>query len=314
VIWSVSTAKIFEQCQRKWFFKTQFSNSNPKTRDLERRRAYLLGKLQSISAWRGNVVDQILSKQVLPAFERGWSISEHKAIAAAMSLFDKQLEIGRLHRLHEAGFNPSDDADFVAFYDLEYKGLLAEQEVERARDEVKRALSAFFSMDDLIERLRTANRLITQRSLSFAHADASVRAVPDVLVFKGSSAPTIIDWKVHVFGWRDAWLQLAVYATALAHCEPHKDFPVPTNQFRETDIELLEVQLLRGTIRTHNLAEEHFHRADAFIARTAESMTLALDGMNGKAWSLPRTDFPVTRYAGACQSCPYRSICWEITS
>ena len=64
-------------------------------------------------------------------------------------------------------------------------------------------------MEDLVARLRAADRLITQRSLTFAHADISVRAVPDVIAFKGDEAPAIIDWKVHAFGWRDAWLQLA---------------------------------------------------------------------------------------------------------
>ncbi len=67
----------------------------------------------------------------------------------------------------------------------------------------------------------------------------NVRTVPDVIAFSGVNPPAIIDWKVHVFGWRDAWLQLAVYAAALTRCTPHKDFPVATDQFKEIDIELL---------------------------------------------------------------------------
>lgn len=166
-------------------------------------------------------------------------------------------------------------------------------------------------MEELIGRLRVADRLITQRSLTFEHTDANVRAVPDLIAFKGSEPPAIIDWKVHAFGRHDAWLQLAVYAAALTRCNPHKDFPVATEQFQETDIELLEVQLLTGTIRSHRLTEDHIARADSYIAQSVEAMLLALDGMNGRAAELPPTDFPATRYASVCERCPYRSMCWE---
>ena len=170
----------------------------------------------------------------------------------------------------------------------------------------------FFLMDELIARLRSAERLITQRSLSFARADTSVRAVPDVVAFNRNAAPTIIDWKVHVFDGATPGSQLAVYAAALARCNPHKDFPPAAGQLRETDIELLEVQLLNGTIRPHRLAEEaRSRRADAYIAQSADSMLLATAEINGNAARLPATDFPATRYASVCERCAYRSLCWE---
>jgi hypothetical protein len=309
MIWSVSTGKMFERCQRQWFFKTQLASA--KAKDETRRRVWRLSKLQSISAWRGNLVDQVLSQEVLPAFSQRRSITAGQAISSAMARFDRQLAIGRAHRLHEDGFNPTAFGNnFVAFHALEYGGTLSDEEIERARDEVKRAIQSFFSMEELIARLRTADRLITQRALSFTHADTTVRAVPDLIVFKEGRPPAIVDWKVHVFGWRDAWLQLAVYAAALARGVRHSDFPV-MGSFAEIDIGLLEVQLLIGTLRRHRLTEEHVAHADGYIARSFESMLLATDGMNGKASLLPPTDFPATRYASTCESCPYRSMCWE---
>jgi hypothetical protein len=310
MIWSVSTAKMFERCQRQWFFKTQLANARAK--DEARQHAYRLSKLQSVSAWRGSLVDQVLSQDVMPALERGWPISAEKTIAVAMARFDRQLAIACQHRLHEPGFKPSVlGDDFAAFHSLEYDGQVSEKEIDQAREEVKRAIETFFAMEELIARLHAATRLITQRNLIFPHTDTNVRAVPDVIVFAASTPPAIIDWKVHVFGQRDAWLQLAVYAAALTRCTPHKDFPVATDQFKETDIELLEVQLLTGRIRLHRLSEEHIARADAYIAQSAESMLLAVDGMNGKAAAMAPTDFPATRYASVCERCPYRSLCWE---
>lgn len=309
MIWSVSTGKMFERCQRQWFFKTHVASA--KAKDETRRRAWRLSKLQSLSAWRGNLVDQVLSQEVLPAFGQGRSITADQTLASALARFDRQLAIGRAHRLHEEGFTPTAlGDDFVAFHALEYGDVLDEAEIDRARDEVRRAIQSFFSMEELIARLRTADRLITQRALSFTHADTTVRAVPDLIVFKEGRPPAIVDWKVHAFGWRDAWLQLAVYAAAQARGTPHSDFPV-TGPFTETDVGLLEVQLLTGHLRRHRLTAEHIAQADGFIARSFESMLLATDGMNGKASTLPPTDFPATRYASVCESCPYRSMCWE---
>jgi hypothetical protein len=123
MIWSVSTAKMFERCQRRWFFKTQLANA--KAKDESRRRAWRLSKLQSLSARRGNLVDQVLSQEVLPAFAQGGCITSEQALASAMARFDRQPAIGRAQRLHENGFNPTAlGEDFVAFHALEYGGVL----------------------------------------------------------------------------------------------------------------------------------------------------------------------------------------------
>ena len=268
MVWSVSTAKMFERCQRQWFYKTKLANARAK--DAARQQAYRLSKLQSISGWRGNVVDQVLSKEVILALERGWSISPDRVIQAALARFDRQLAIARAHRIMDPAIKPSDYGDdLAAFHCLEYDGGVDKDEIARAHDEVVTAIKTFFGMEDLIARLRTANRLIAQRALTFVHSDTTVRAVPDVIAFFASAPPTIIDWKVHSFGWRDAWLQLAVYAAALTRCNPHKDFPVATDGYMETDIELLEVQLLTGTIRVHDLEGRDIAEADAYIALSA---------------------------------------------
>jgi hypothetical protein len=52
VIWSISDSKTFRRCQRQWFYKSIAGNA--KAADPVRHRLYLLSKLQSISAWRGD--------------------------------------------------------------------------------------------------------------------------------------------------------------------------------------------------------------------------------------------------------------------
>jgi hypothetical protein len=58
VIWSVSESKLFRRCQRQWYFKHCVANAQAK-KDPLRRRAYLFSKLQSISGWRGQLVDTV---------------------------------------------------------------------------------------------------------------------------------------------------------------------------------------------------------------------------------------------------------------
>lgn len=310
MVWSISTAKIFDRCQRQWFYKQHFANARSK--DEARRKAYLLGKLQSISGWRGSVVDQVLSFNVIPALGRGEEISGAQALAMAMVRFDRQLAVARKHRIHEPGFKPSEcGRDFAAFYCVEYGDGIDESEIEQARADVRTAIATFFSMERLVRRLRAAQRLVTQRRLIFAHTDMKVGAMPDVIVFPTDGAPAIVDWKVHTFGWQDAWLQLTIYAAALTRAESHADFPAAPSRYRPADIGLLEVQLLTGMLRKHVVSDEDVKRADAYIARSVESMLLAVGDIADKASELSPSVFPAARYAAACETCPYRSLCWE---
>ena len=57
--WSYSSSRSFKQCQKQWFFKNVVASA--KSKDPFRRRAYMLSKLQSISAWRGKIVDDVIS-------------------------------------------------------------------------------------------------------------------------------------------------------------------------------------------------------------------------------------------------------------
>jgi len=310
MVWSVSTAKMFDRCQRQWFFKAHVASA--RANDEVRRLAYLLSKLQSVRAWRGNIVDHVLSKEVIPAIERGERVSAEAATASAMMLFDRQLAVARAHRIHEPGFRPSAlGEDFAALYAMEYGNGVADEEIESARHDVKTAIEGFFSMEKLIERLSGARRLLTQRHLFFSHADTKVRAVPDVIVFSDGHPPAIIDWKVHTFGRHDAWLQLAVYAAAITRTDSRLDYQVATTNFPAEEIGLVEVQLLTRAIRRHRLGEEDVARADIYIAKSVEAMALALGDSGEKPCSLPPDSFPAARYASTCESCAFRRMCWE---
>ena len=225
--WSYSASRSFRQCQRQWFFKNVVANARAK--DPFRKRAYLLSKLQSISAWRGSIVDNVISNTIIPNINRRSPITLNDAKTYARSLFDRQLAYARRHPLGDLALKVSQEGDdFAVLYPMEYGGELPEHEIERAWGEVETALENLFRMEDIKQILKSSDYVVAQRALQYKLMDGvTVLAYPDAIAFRRSKPPpVIIDWKVHAFGMNDAWLQLAIYAIALSRCKPHRDFPV----------------------------------------------------------------------------------------
>ena len=61
--WSISKAKLFQSCQRRWYF-TSIARWNAKKEPIKR-EAYLLKSLQTVQGWRGSLVDKIIEKKIL---------------------------------------------------------------------------------------------------------------------------------------------------------------------------------------------------------------------------------------------------------
>jgi len=163
-------------------------------------------------------------------------------------------------------------------------------------------------MEEIKQTLKSATLLMPQRPLIFSHSGVSVRAVPDLVVFFRDRPPIIVDWKVHVFGIYEAWLQLGVYALALTHCKPHNDFPPQIRGIQAEQIELIEVQLLKNRARRYSLSSEEIEATEAHIAGSATEILLAVDGK--KSNQLSPEDFAVTGFGAVCQSCCFQSCCW----
>ena len=306
--WSYSASRSLRRCQRQWFFKNVMASATAK--DPSRRQASLLGKLQSISAWRGSIVDKVISKTLIPNLNRGISINLSKAINCARRLFDRQLAYAQRHPITDVDLKVSNEGeDFAVFHVMQYEGEIPEHDIELAWRDVETALTNLFSLENLKHLLKSSNRIISQRSLHFELMDnVQVRATPDVIVFHDNVAPTIIDWKVHTFGTHDAWLQLAIYAIALSRCNPHSDFPIGFKTHPQ-EITLYEVQLLTKIVRKHSIKEEQIIDAEEYMLSSAYEIACLTEGK--KYTDLDAKDFKVAWYADTCQRCAFRAICWE---
>jgi hypothetical protein len=300
--WSYSSSKVFRRCQRQWFYHERYANAL--TKDLDRRYAFSLKKLTTVSQWRGQLVDTVLSNTLIPSLATNQPASLGDLKREAVRLFDLQLACARAHPIRDRQFRPRDAGDsFAAFYRMEYEGRIDEAEIETARREVAEALDNLFKMDVLRARIRNAHFRATQRMIRMTYAGMTVKGVPDLVLYAGAEPPTIIDWKVHALGERDAWNQLGIYSILLAQSRgamaPREKQP------------LLEVQLLQGEIREHVLGEPDFEQLEDYMAGSVEEMLLALagDADGDETVADPRV-FAPARSAETCQQCAFRRICW----
>ena len=307
--WSVTDSKIYRRCPRQWYFYRLFSSH--RARDPARRKAFRLGKLQSISAWRGSVVDDVLSETLIPALGKNVPLGKKQLMEKALETFDRQLEVARQHRVFEDGIKFSEEKDFAAFHSMEYSGKVPKKEIETARCEVQQAITNLFSyeMGLLREKLKKAKYVAPQRSIWFRHTDISARATPDVTAFFSDEPPLIVDWKVHAFGQHEAWLQLGVYAIALVRGTLPANYTGYWEDWSEGDIQLMEAQLLTNRLREYRLTEEDARQLDQYIASSIVEMQYAVDGR--KPEEMQAEEFPVTKYPDECDRCQYRALCWE---
>ncbi len=296
MVWSFSAHGSFRKCPRQWFYKRVYSNSRSK--DLLRREAHRLSKLESIQAWRGKIVDTIISQTIIPSLKWKQPCNLDNARKKADQLF----AVGRAQRAAGNGG--------VGFFEAEYGLPLNEESFTNARAEIHAALDNLYKAGPLWTSLQLATVLVPQRPLSFKNGQASVRVVPDLIAFQTPRAPAVFDWKVNAYPMRDYWLQLVTGAIGVTRCNPHRDWPHAAARHDPHEVELFEVQLLTGDVRAHSITEADVQDAEDFISISAGQMELAFDGREPK--DIRPEEFPVASEPRTCQTCPFKKPCWGV--
>ena len=305
--WSYSAARAFSLCRRKWYFEKFYANR--KVKDKERNRAFFLKRLQSVHAWRGKLVDEVITKLIIPRLNNGQDIELENVLSYANSLIGTQLNERR--NLTSANCNGFFEKphDVHPFFEVEYGTGLSDDAILTATTEINVSLTNLLN-SKLFAEIKEGCRLVAQRRLQFKFAKASVSCTPDLIVFPGDANPRIIDWKVEAPVNKEHRLQLAVYALALSKVKPHRDFP---EKWREKSIDslgigLMEFQLLRNRERNYVLSTDDLIDVEDYIFRTSCAMSAAVDG-NPSPQSADR--FTTTSFPSLCTSCKFRKICWK---
>jgi hypothetical protein len=311
--WSVSGSRVFFQCPRRWYYETVFANSRAK--NPERKEAFILKQLQSIYAWRGKLVDQVISNFVVPKLNRHEPLDLKEILDYANQLFEAQLAFATARRYREPNIKKSDEEceeNYCALFELEYEGSLDQEVVKRARNEVVTSLTNLLNSGFLAQVTQDSPYLIAQRTVQFSFADVNVQCTPDLIAFFEKTPPIIVDWKVQAPKHKEHFIQLGTYAFALSRAKPHKDFPTQWSSTiaDPTKIGLIEFQLLRNKELRYSLTEEDIVEIEDYIYKSSSRIQHMLNG-NGANSARDPAQFPETKSSEACMWCKFRKICWE---
>jgi len=309
--WSLSASKVFSQCPKKWYYEALFADS--KTKEPLRKEAYVLKHLQSVYSWRGKLVDQVITRFVVPKLNRHEQIDIDEVLAYASWLTEAQLTFAKTQLYRNNGTNRTKPSmcNYCALFELEYNGGLADEAIEQAKDEAKSALFNVLNSRLFYEIIEDGLHLIAQRTLQFPFAGVNVKCTPDLIVFFRSKPPTIIDWKVEAPKHKEHWLQLGLYGFALSRVMPHKDFPVEwrTTLKNPTKIDLLEFQLLRNQELHYCLTQDDVIDIEDYIYMSSMRMRQMING-NSKPEVIVNL-LPTARSPRICAICKFRKICWR---
>lgn len=304
-MWSLSAHKQFKRCARQWFFANSMANGKAKN-DPERVEATRLAKLKTLAAWRGLVVDQVISAYLIPQVKNRQVPSLTQTLLVARSIFDTWYQMAK-----DA---PASGRKLeVGLLDIETKGFVDPMELDEAWHEIETALTNLLLDEELLSELRSAAYLVDQRTLWYQVSNTAVKGIPDLMAFWHDRPPTIYDWKVHLHGTLSYEQQLLVYALALGRGKPQKDLGQYLQPYAAEDTQLTEVQLITHTTghkRHYTVTATKLDETELFIADSLLRMYLA-DTNRSYAQS-SADDYATADDPQVCFSCPFSKLCKQL--
>ena len=303
--WSFSQYIIFKECPRKWYFAYKLANPLA-TKEAIRKEAFYLKQLKTIDAWRGIIVDKVISDKIIPSVG-GLPVSLHESIAEARQYFDNQLAFAKERKWRNDDVRKTGNDDYTVLWELE-TGQETSELLEKAWSEIESALTNFYQMTELWDLFESATHLIPQEELSFRQYGVYITCKPDLLILYKDAEPILVDWKVHRYGIKDYRQQLALYALALTQSPLPKKYPMELAGVFPTDVRLREVQLLTKNIYSYDLDESEINEIKSVIGTSSRKMELTIADEGDDFTYL---DVPTTEFAEKCQRCPFQPICWE---
>jgi hypothetical protein len=303
--------KTFQRCQRLWYFKNIVADGRVKN-DPFRREVTILSKLDSIEAWRGKIVDDIVSRLLVNTINKKYSVDKAYLLKEADHLFNCQLEYAAFQKYREPDRKYAQDKDFAALINYEYGIEVNEGVLDTARKDIQSALSNLLNDTDFIAYLQTAKFLASQRSLHYQFSGLPVSSKPDLIVFFENRPPHIIDWKVHTYGIHTYDEQLISYAVALykvATTKPHIDFPGNIGSYQIYDYQLTEYQLLHPdrNRRNYDVTKERLEELNDKMSRGVIEMYMK--GCHKKYGDAEPENFETTNYIETCHNCSFKKVC-----
>lgn len=303
---SYSSWRTYQKCQRMWLYASEIKS--PRAKNDRRKKIAILSNLQSIDAWRGEIVDFTISNFIVRELNKGFCPTLDDAIEYARKISRKRYNFAKEKRYWESNMVKSrHQEEYAALFGFEFDTGLTNEDFKKAWQEIEASLVNFFNFEELIEMLEDGdNRLLAQRPLHLNINGFKVKGIPDLIVLNEYAPPHIIDWKVHYSGNKTYNEQLLIYALALSNSS-HKDFPKYFYEFPVTEYQLSEFQLLTNEHRKYPVTEEYIEEIESFLVDGTYQLHLAGGGVDYA--DIQMEDFEVASNPETCITCPYHKIC-----
>jgi len=309
--WSFSTSRVFLECPRKWYYREVFADGD--SQNTLRKEAFFLRQLSNLRAWRGKLVDQVISRLVIPILNRHEPLDQDGVLKYAEDLIQNQMEFGKTKSYRKDTTSSFRTGPYYcAFFELEYGSVLSEESVQKYIQEINNSLKNLLNSNFIKQVSEDGLRLVAQRTLKLRFVDSQICCTPDLIAFFKSSPPTVVDWKVETPHYKDHWLQLGLYGIVLSRIDPHKDFPAQSCDMLKDpgNIELVEFQLLHNKEHRYKITADDVVDVENYIYSTSSQISRF---SNGDSLVDPHT-IPCGRNAETCMNCNFRKLCWRLAA
>ncbi|MBT3375582.1 MAG: hypothetical protein HN742_38775 [Lentisphaerae bacterium] len=294
--WSVSRAKLFEDCPRAYYYQYYGSwggwerDTDPATRQL-----YILKNIKTLPMWAGTIVHETIA-DALNRYSRNNSpiqAGELQAIAR------QKLRSGWVESVNGEWLQRPKRTNLHELYYGDGKSLPKEQ-TERTKERVYGALAAFADAQILHEILTVPymNWKPVDQLDSFRLQDLKVWCAVDFAFTDPAGGLRIIDWKTGGEHREALRVQLACYALYAA----------------EKWFAAIENVKLQGVFLNENARVSTYEVAPDILVEAQDHILSSAADMRGKlldvaANTAREDDFPCCEKEHICRYCNYREVC-----
>lgn len=305
VNWSYTTVNTLRQCNRRFYFASILASHGRK--DLLRRKAFELKKMQNLKMWTGSVVDKFMEVKVIPSIVSKQNLFFEELAEAAVKLGEEQFRYSKNGFYKDPSVKKSETGNAFCILDIHEAGVsYNEEDIAECYDTIRKAIKNLpeIRMPDaklLIDYLKEANSLTPNVNNWVVEIEKAKLAPQIDLLGQHNWKPVIMDWKLSSSYVSDYSRQLmiagiVVYLKRLENTDK--------KPWTYSDIKLYEVNLLKGVVKEHKFTEEKVHDLINYINLTSNDIHLLTQQKD-----VDIEDFELTDDEGHCKNCNFQALC-----
>ncbi|MCL0073102.1 PD-(D/E)XK nuclease family protein [Dehalococcoidia bacterium] len=298
--WSFSSHKMFQRCQRQYYFFHIAANRSAKS-DYVQREAYRLKQVKTLSTWKGSLIHQGINKFVIPYLQHKEPIDWDDVVNKTIKLAKKQFEFSR----NSSSWKSNIVKDgYCILLEHERGEDIPKDKLDSVYAEICTCFTNLASQKDLLSYLQGQRIYFSEKFFSYQYEGAQIYVVPDLVFSRSYGYPTIVDWKIEQdFTHSQHKLQVALYAWVLWK---NDGWGIK----KLNNIDLYEIQLLKGNIIKHICDAEIIEELEDFIYQSIHEIR-SLCG-DHKYQHQDFRDYEPAKSPNTCLYCSFQKLCREV--